>query len=78
MLSLNGSHLALTLPEVHEVWLKKFSQGLAKLANEFKVQLVGGDTTKGPLSISIQVHGSVDPEKALRRDGCTELAILSM
>lgn len=61
--------LALTLPEVHEVWLKKFSQGLAKLANEFKVQLVGGDTTKGPLSISIQVHGFVDPEKALRRDG---------
>lgn len=61
--------LALTLPEVNEAWLKKFSRGLAKLANEFKVQLVGGNTTKGPLSISIQVHGSVDPEKSLRRDG---------
>lgn len=61
--------LALTLPEVNEDWLKGFSQGLAKLAKQHNIQLVGGDTTRGPLSISIQVHGFVDPTKALRRDG---------
>ncbi len=61
--------LALTLPEVDKQWLQKFSRGLAQLANQHNVQLVGGDTTKGPLSISIQVHGFVDSAKALRRDG---------
>tara|TARA_R110001583_G_scaffold173287_1_gene327188 strand:+ start:33704 stop:34675 length:972 start_codon:yes stop_codon:yes gene_type:complete len=61
--------LALTLPEVNEDWLNGFSQGLAKLANKHNIQLVGGDTTRGPLTISIQVHGFVQPEKALRRSG---------
>jgi len=59
--------LALTLPEVNEMWLEQFSKGLAMLANEYHIQLVGGDTTKGPLTISIQVHGFVKPEQALRR-----------
>ncbi len=49
--------LALTLPESNSSWLKAFSQGLAKLATQHNIQLVGGDTTKGPLTISIQVHG---------------------
>jgi thiamine-monophosphate kinase len=61
--------LALTLPEVDKKWLKGFSQGLANLAEKYNVQLVGGDTTKGPLTISIQVHGFVKVEHALRRDG---------
>jgi thiamine-monophosphate kinase len=61
--------LALTLPDVDNKWLKAFSQGLAKLAKQYNVQLVGGDTTKGPLTISIQVHGFVKPEHALQRDG---------
>ncbi|MDO7667869.1 MAG: thiamine-phosphate kinase, partial [Pseudomonadota bacterium] len=61
--------LALTLPEVNENWLKGFSQGLAKLAKKHNIQLVGGDTTRGPLTISIQVHGFVKAEKALRRSG---------
>jgi len=61
--------LALTLPEVNENWLKGFSQGLATLAKEHNIQLVGGDTTRGPLTISIQVHGFVRPENALRRSG---------
>jgi thiamine-monophosphate kinase len=61
--------LALTLPDVNEIWLKGFSQGLAKLAKKHNIQLVGGDTTRGPLTISIQVHGFVPPEKALRRSG---------
>jgi len=60
--------LALTLPELNEDWLKRFSQGLAKLAKKYSVQLVGGDTTRGPLTISIQVHGFVEPTKALRRN----------
>ncbi|MFT7413970.1 MAG: thiamine-monophosphate kinase [Methylophagaceae bacterium] len=61
--------LALTLPEVNENWLRGFSQGLAKLAKNYNIQLVGGDTTRGPLTISIQVHGFVQAEKALRRSG---------
>ena len=61
--------LAITLPEINESWLKGFAQGLATLAKQHKIQLVGGDTTRGPLTISIQVHGFVRPEQALRRDG---------
>ncbi|MFW5425808.1 MAG: thiamine-phosphate kinase [Methylophagaceae bacterium] len=59
--------LALTLPDVDEGWIKRFSKGLAALANEHEIQLVGGDTTEGPLTISIQVHGFVDQTKAMRR-----------
>jgi thiamine-monophosphate kinase len=61
--------LALTLPEADEAWLAGFSRGLAALARLYHVALVGGDTTRGPLSITIQVHGSVPAELALRRDG---------
>ncbi|PHS25553.1 MAG: thiamine-phosphate kinase [Methylophaga sp.] len=59
--------LALTLPEIDDDWLKSFSNGLAKLAKEHNIQLVGGDTTEGPLTISIQVHGFVDQSQAMRR-----------
>lgn len=61
--------LALTLPEADEVWLEGFSRGLAALAQRFAIALVGGDTTRGPLSITVQVHGSVARGMALRRDG---------
>jgi len=61
--------LALTLPEVDESWLKQFATGLADLAKQHNIQLVGGDTTRGPLSISIQVHGFVENKQAFRRDG---------
>jgi len=60
--------LAITLPDNDESWLQGFSQGLAKLAKQHNIQLVGGDTTKGPLTISIQVHGFVKAEQALRRN----------
>lgn len=60
--------LALTLPELNEGWLQGFSQGLATLAKQYNIQLVGGDTTKGALTISVQVHGFVKQELALRRD----------
>ena len=59
--------LALSLPDVEVEWLKSFSTGLAELAAQHNIQLVGGDTTRGPLTISIQVHGIVDSEQALKR-----------
>lgn len=61
--------LALALPEADERWLTQFAQGLFKLADSFGVELIGGDTTRGPRNISISVIGAVPPELALRRDG---------
>lgn len=61
--------LALTLPQVDKDWLRAFVDGFAALAAIHDVQLVGGDTTRGPLSITVQVHGFVDPSLALRRSG---------
>lgn len=61
--------LAISLPSVDENWLKSFSQGLLRVATQYQCVLVGGDTTKGPLSISIQVHGEVIAERALLRGG---------
>lgn len=61
--------LALTLPESNPDWLQSFSAALADMAKRYGVQLVGGDTTRGPLTISIQVHGWCHKGKALRRDG---------
>jgi thiamine-monophosphate kinase len=59
--------LALTLPESDTTWLREFARGLLETAETFGVSLVGGDTTRGPLSITIQVSGScISP---LRRDG---------
>jgi thiamine-monophosphate kinase len=61
--------LALTLPEADESWLRLFSRGLFACAKEYGITLVGGDTTSGPLSITIQVMGKIAPGKAIRRDG---------
>lgn len=63
--------LALTLPKADEDWLRAFSRGLFRCAREYGIALVGGDTTKGPLTISIQVMGSVVPSHSLRRDGAS-------
>lgn len=64
--------LALTLPQADEVWLKDFSRGLFACAREYGIQLVGGDTTSGPLSITIQVMGSVLNHFSLRRDAASK------
>jgi thiamine-monophosphate kinase len=61
--------LSLTLPQADEAWVEAFMQGFSRLANAFGVQLVGGDTTRGPLSITVQVSGFVDAPTALRRSG---------
>ncbi|MBI3546233.1 MAG: thiamine-phosphate kinase [Gammaproteobacteria bacterium] len=61
--------LNLSLPEITPTWLDGFCQGLFNLAREFNVQLIGGDTTRGPLAIGIEAHGFVPEAMALRRSG---------
>jgi len=61
--------LALTLPEPDEAWLAGFAAGLFELADAHGMALVGGDTTRGPLSVSVQVAGLVPAGGALRRAG---------
>lgn len=65
--------LALTLPEElvnqNTAWLAEFSQGFFALADRYHVELIGGDTTAGPLNIGIQIIGEVAAGKALRRSG---------
>jgi len=61
--------LALTLPEADETWLDAFSEGLFELAGSRNIALVGGDTTRGPLTVSIQIAGQVPRGAALRRAG---------
>lgn len=61
--------LALTMPEPDEAWLAPFCNAFFELADYYGIQLIGGDTTKGPLSITLTVQGLVDADKALRRDG---------
>jgi thiamine-monophosphate kinase len=61
--------LALALPEANAAWLEPFSRGLLALADEFDCELVGGDTTRGPLNICITVFGEVPAGQALLRSG---------
>ncbi|CAN7191801.1 thiamine-phosphate kinase [Massilia sp. LjRoot122] len=60
--------LALALPAADPAWLDGFSRGLFALADAHGCELVGGDTTKGPLNICITVFGELAPGHALRRD----------
>lgn len=61
--------LALTLPEVNEPWLRDFARGLGEAAQSFGLALAGGDTTRGPLTLSVQVHGLVERGSAICRSG---------
>ena len=61
--------LAITLPDVNEEWLEAYSKGLYEIAEYYSIALVGGDTTKGPKSLTITVNGLVPPKLALRRSG---------
>jgi len=61
--------LALSLPAADGDWLAGFAAGLRELAMASGIALVGGDTTRGPLSITITAMGEVPPGQALRRDG---------
>ncbi len=60
--------LALSLPSEDEAWLERFSAGFFALADEYQVELIGGDTTRGPLNLCITIMGEVPQGKALRRD----------
>ncbi|HTJ95134.1 MAG TPA: thiamine-phosphate kinase [Pararobbsia sp.] len=60
--------LALALPSIDEAWLEAFSDGLYALAERTGCELIGGDTTKGPLTLCVTVFGDVDASRALRRD----------
>lgn len=61
--------LALTLPDVDEAWLKAFSDSLFELLDYYDMQLIGGDTTRGPRSLTLGIHGLVPVGRALRRSG---------
>jgi thiamine-monophosphate kinase len=63
--------LALSMPLADEVWLEPFSRGLLALADEYGCELVGGDTTRGPLNICITAFGEVPQGQALLRSGAT-------
>ena len=61
--------LGLTLPKADADFVEGFAEGFGKLARPHRLALVGGDTTRGPLAISVTVHGFVPPGKALTRGG---------
>lgn len=64
-----GMTIALTLPDADEFWLNAFSQGVGQAVSEYGIPLVGGDTTRGPLSITVQVLGALPLAEALLRTG---------
>ncbi|HSQ02526.1 MAG TPA: thiamine-phosphate kinase, partial [Burkholderiales bacterium] len=61
--------LSLALPRADAHWLAGFARGFMRLARRHSVDLVGGDTTRGPLNICVQIMGEVPAGQALRRDG---------
>jgi len=61
--------LAISLPEINTSWLESFSDGLWDTADEYSIDLIGGDTTKGPLSICITVFGAMPANEVLLRSG---------
>jgi thiamine-monophosphate kinase len=61
--------LAISLPEANEAWLEQFSAGFFSLSRQYSVDLIGGDTTRGPLNLCVTIFGDVTAQQALRRDG---------
>ena len=64
-----GFTLAIAIPKVDEVWLEAFSKGLFAIAKEYSCPLIGGDTTAGPLTISITAFGNIPAGNAICRSG---------
>jgi thiamine-monophosphate kinase len=64
--------LSLALPRAEGDWLAGFARGFMRLARKHAVDLIGGDTTRGPLNICVQIMGEVPAGQALRRDGARE------
>ncbi|MEE5046673.1 thiamine-phosphate kinase [Pseudomonas alliivorans] len=67
-----GFTLALTLPDVDIDWLEAFAFGLSRMAQQCSLSLIGGDTTRGPLSLTLTVFGGVPAGLALTRSGAQE------
>ena len=61
--------LSLALPEVNEAFLQSFSDNLLQLAEQYGVELIGGDTVRGPLTITVQIIGTLPAKSALKRSG---------
>lgn len=61
--------LALAFPDIDERWLSEFAEGFMALARRHNVDLIGGDTARGPLNICVHIIGEVSAAAALRRDG---------
>lgn len=61
--------VAITLPDANENWVKEFTDGLYEIAEYYNVQIIGGDTTQGPLTITVSIKGFIREEKALLRSG---------
>ena len=61
--------LSLTLPQIDEAWIAQFSNGLWSALDAYHVELIGGNTTKGPLAIAMTAFGELPPEAALTRSG---------
>lgn len=61
--------LALTLPQINEDWLARFSSSLFEQLNYYEMQLIGGDTTRGPMSLTYTAHGLIPTGKSLTRSG---------
>ena len=61
--------LAGALPEVDTTWLTAFARGLFALADEYRVELIGGDTTRGPLTLCVTILGEVPTGQSLLRSG---------
>ena len=61
--------LAISLPKIDQPWLKEFSDSLRQLSMHYKLSLIGGDTTRGPLNINITMIGILESSKVLKRSG---------
>lgn len=61
--------LVLSMPELDKDWVTQFMTGFSALAQQFGVALIGGDLSRGPLSVTVQVMGLVDQDQALQRQG---------
>jgi thiamine-monophosphate kinase len=64
--------LALSLPEAEPDWVQQFADGFFALAARFGIALIGGDTVRGPLAMTVTVHGRVKPGQAICRDGARD------
>ncbi len=61
--------LAISLPHIDHQWLQAFSDALFEQLDYYHMQLIGGDTTRGPLSMTLGIHGLVPTGKSLKRSG---------